>query len=139
MWEKRFSEDPEHDAWWRAFQGFIRNFFNKTRDQTNNYFRKSHPEEPPMKKWFPRPAKMHPPRPDEDIPPLTVTVNRRTVSSPGPSGNVAIDHLDHHVPPPLGGVTATKTPPSRQLGIPMGPGTCNGGVQTRWSCLHATV
>ena len=38
MWDNRFSKAHEHVDWWKTFQGFIRDCFNKARDQTNNYF-----------------------------------------------------------------------------------------------------
>ena len=78
MWENRYSEDPGHKKWWKTFRGFVRDCFNKSRDQINDFFRQSHPEESQTKKWFPRPAKMAPPKPDiETPPPMAITVNRK--------------------------------------------------------------
>jgi hypothetical protein len=144
MWHNRFSGVQEHKEWWKTFQGFIVDCFNKTRTQTNKYFQDSHPEEPVDRKWFPRPAKMHPPRPDEDAPPLTVTVNRKRISigtfgaaderhakrartreaerSPGTSKEAdQFSDWDHHNPPPPVGATAPETPPRSELGVPTEP------------------
>jgi len=76
MWPEHRSsddtDDPEHEEWWKVFRGFLRDCFTKARVQMNKYFRKSHPEAPRKKNWFPRPAKMETPKPDLGTPPIAI-------------------------------------------------------------------
>ena len=77
MWELRLSTLPEHKKWWDAFKAFVRDCFNKARQQTNRYYKKSGAVPIPGRRWFPQPAKMQPPRPDLGTPPLMISESSR--------------------------------------------------------------
>ena len=46
MWTHRFSEFPEHVEWWSIFRAFVRDYFSKTREQMNQFYRVSHTQAP---------------------------------------------------------------------------------------------
>ena len=73
MWEQGLSTPPEHKTWWDAFKAFMRDCFNKARQQTNYYFKKSGAVPIPGRRWFPHGAKMQPPRPHLGMPPLMIS------------------------------------------------------------------
>ena len=77
MWIHRYSVVPEHVEWWSVFRAFVRDCFNKTREQMNRFYRESHPDAPNDTKWFPQPAKMEPPRPDVATPPIQIAMQSK--------------------------------------------------------------
>ena len=77
MWELRLSTLPEPKKWWDTFKAFVRDCFNKAREQMNHYYRESNAVAIPGSRWFPRPAKMQPPRPDLGTPPLVIAQSPR--------------------------------------------------------------
>ena len=72
MWGHHDSKEQEYQEWWRVFKDFLRDCFNKARQQMNRYFRDSYPNST-RKNWFPPKPKMAPPKPDLGTPPVTIT------------------------------------------------------------------
>jgi len=76
MWPENrptdYPDDPVHKKWWSVFRGFLLGCFTKTRVHMNKYFRACHPGARKGQNWFPRPAKMAPPKPDLGTPPIVI-------------------------------------------------------------------
>jgi hypothetical protein len=73
--------------WWSVFRAFVRDCFNKTREQMNRFYRESHPDAPGGTKWFPQPAKMEPPRPAVATPPIQIAVQPKRGAPSGGDGD----------------------------------------------------
>ena len=85
MWGHHDSKEPQYDLWWSVFRKFLRDCFNKSREQLNRYFRESHPDAPHGTKWFPPPAKMAPPKADFGLtPPVAISTVNIKKRSPEP-------------------------------------------------------